>query len=67
MNRTWFVISTILGIAVFYMMHGMDVKYAAVYISWYFLVIALVRRRYLKYPRWHFWNPLNLFDYFKKP
>lgn len=67
MNITWFIIFNILGAMVFLVADAKGVLYAGAYFIFYCVILAYLRRSYLKKPPYHFWNPLNLADYFKKP
>lgn len=71
MRRPLFFILLILGVIGFCIMAEMEIKYYAAYGFLYFGIVFEIRRWYLrrqlKLPWWYWWNPLNIFDQFKKP
>ena len=71
MKRPLFVLFVVLGIIGFYVMKEMEVKYSFALAFIYLGIIFQLRRWYLirhnKWSYWHFWDPRNIFDQFKKP
>lgn len=71
MSRAFFFILLAIGVIGFLIMQHLEVRYSAGYTFIYFALVFEIRRWWLrrqhKLSRWHFWNPMNLFDQFKRP